>query len=471
MNKENISDNVISSSTDKSTSSTSKYSHHHYVESSSSPLEDLKSLSLEEVKKRGSCKECKSLLNPPCKTTIQMDCIGQFKGIEKFPPGSQVVFRDMSALSHIFSTTMALRLNIFEVIQMYNSNSFMCLKEIRSLLKGTNMSERSLRDLMMVLVSQGLLEVSGEIGSEKFRNTELTNTAFLSSSPLNECKSYLSIEKFMNVFLDYTKSGYVHSNLLNHSDSTYLREEDAESDLDYYYKSSDMAFRALFENFDFSRFSKITDIRGGSGRISMEIKGRFPNSEVRSFDKPSLEKFALRNVESFSKPSNSNPLFTTLGTSTSTGSGCYSVPCTSTSTKSGSCSGQVSSTVTSSRPMSPDIKVLSGSLISDSLPESDCVLAPYIFMHYNSDNLRTVLRNVNSCLRPNGQLVIMERLLHGDRSDSTSYAMSFMMQILNCEGYTRTFEELRSSLIEAGFRNVERKEIAECICDMIVCTK
>jgi hypothetical protein len=471
MNKENISENITTSSTEKSTTSSSKYSQQHHHVESSSPLEDLKTLSLQEVKKRGSCKDCQSILNPPCRTTIPMDCIGQFKGIENFPAGSQVVFRDMSSLTHVFSVTMAIRLNIFEVIQMYNSNTFMCLKEIRSLIKGTNMTERSLRDLLMVLVAQGFLDVSGEIGSEKFRNTELTNSSFLSSSPTNSIRSYLNIEKFMRIFGDYSKSGFVHPNLLNHSNYSYSNEEDAESDLDYFYKSSEGFISRFIDTFDFSRFSKITDIRGGNGRYAMEIKGRYPSSEVRAFDKPSLEKIALRNIERCSKTSSDS-----RGKSNNTSS----VPCSSTMPSSNPytiTSSQMTSSNTNTgsgictRTMSSDVRFISGSLVSDTLPESDCVFAPYIFMHFNSESMRSVLKNVVSSLRPNGQLVIVERLLHGDRYDSVTYAMSFMMQVLNCEGFARTFEEFRSMLLEAGFKSVERRDMGESMMDVIVCTR
>ena len=429
MNKENISSNIPQCQHHEQTSHTCKHKHSNY--DLSKETEDLKHLSLSEIKARHhlqvcdscrDCKECQTSTNTKnCHMTIPMDCIGQVEGIESFSKGLQVVFRDLKGLCHVFSITMAIKLNIFEIIQMYNSNTFMCMKEIRSLLKGTNITERNLRDLMMVLTSQGFLEMSGEFGSEKFRNTEITMSNFISSSSSNVCKSYLNMERFMNLFSDYSKEGFSHLHTLNHSNSPYVKDEDAEGDLDYYYKVTERSFNKMTEIVDFSKFSKVTDIRGGCGKYAMEIKEKNPNCEVRSFDKPSIEKFALKAIDSKGK--------------------------------------------------SKDVSVLSGDLVSDTLPESDCVIAPHIFMHFSNDTLKQVLKNVCSCIKQNGQLVIMESLLHGDKSDSTTFAMSFMMQVLNCEGFARTFDELKACLMDAGFKSVERKEMGVGMCDLLVCQK
>ena len=423
MNKENISTNIPHHDYTKHTSE-----HKHITNTNTNEsAEDLKHLSLSEIKAINSCKICQAKMNPnTCHATISMEnCTCKIKGFENFSKGMQVVIRDLKGLSNAFSITMAIKLNIFEIIKMYNNNTFMCMKEIRSLIKGNNMTERDLRDLMMVLVSQGLLDVSGEFGSEKFRNTELTEINFLSSSSANCCKAYLNLEKFMTLYSDYSKNGFTHLHRLNHSNSVYYHDEDAESDLDYFYKANELSFNKMLELVDFSKFQKLTDIRGGSGKYAMELKEKNPDCEIRSFDKPSLEKFVLRNIEHCP------------------------------SEKSQSC----------------NISALSGNLVNDSLPESDCVLAPHIFMHFNCENLKSVFKNVCACIRPSGQLVILENLLHGDKSDSTTYGVSFMMQVLNCEGFARTFDEFKCCLLDAGFKSVERKEMGAGLSDLIICQK
>jgi len=349
-------------------------------------------------------------------------------GIETFNESMQIYFRDAYNLSRIFSLTMAIHLRIFEIIMQCSTsnNSSVSVKDIRTKILTinslSNLNERHLSDLLSELETQGFLESEGPYENRSFRLTDFSRKYLLINSPNSICRMYMNINRFMKSFEENMLSNFsLMGKPVNHSEYNFLDENETGMVLDYYYKTSERSFDRLIELVDFSRFKRVVDVRGSYGLLAAKLKKRFPTVEFISFDNPTLETFAVEKL-------------TTLN-------------------------------------MINDVVVKSGSILSGPIPESDCVIAPHIFMHFNNDNTLTAMNNIFRSLSPNGQLIILENLIDPESKDCKAITMSFMMGIKNCEGQARSFNEYMALLMSCGFRSCDRIQTGPGMSDLIIATK
>ena len=139
---------------------------------------------------------------------------------------------------------------------------------------------------------------------------------------------------------------------LNHAENNFLEENETNIVMDYFYRTSDRSFDRIMDIFDFSRFKRVVDIRGSYGLLSAKLKRRFPTVEFISFDNPTLENYAIYRLTALN--------------------------------------------------MIDDVVIRSGSVLSGNIPECDCVIAPFLFTHFNNENCLKALRNIFDCMSSSG---------------------------------------------------------------------
>lgn len=348
------------------------------------------------------------------------------QGIESFNEGMQIFFRDAFNLARIFSLIMAIKLNIFNIIQSNVSNQnqfnqFTSIHDIKSKIADSNITERHLLDLLCELESQGLLVSEGTLENIKFKNTDLAMNYFTNKSANNLSRMYMNIKRFILSFYENLENNFKFGKPINHSEYNFNNEDEVRMVLDYFYLINETSFERMLETIDFSRFKTCVDLRGGYGVLAMKIKSRFPNVNIISYDNPSLEKYADDKVNSMN--------------------------------------------------MKNVVSIVSGNLLSDKLPESDCFIAPHLLVHFNNENLLKVLKNISDSITSHGQLIILENLIDTDKKESRSGSISFMMGLQNCEGNTRSFSEFTSMLNKSGFKSVEKIPMNIGMCDIIIASK
>ena len=347
-------------------------------------------------------------------------------GIENFDEAMQIYFRDAYNLCKIFSVTMALKMQIFEIINTSTSYG-MTLDEIYSKLplgKVSGFTDRHLRDLLCELGSQGYLQSEGGIDSHIFRLTDMSKKSFLISSPNSVVRLYMNLNRYMNCFQEITVNNFAfNSKPQNPSQDNLTNENETGMIIDYFYATSKPCFERMMDMVDFSRFKRVMDVRGSYGLLSSMLKKKFPTLSCISYDNPSMKTHATEKISQ-------------LG-------------------------------------MQNEISVESGNLLTGQLPEADCVIAPFIFMHYNDENCLKIMKHIFTSVNSSkgGQLIILENLLDTDWKDCKALSMSYMMAIQNSEGNARTFKEFKVMLMSAGFKNVDRMQMGPGMADMMIALK
>lgn len=354
----------------------------------------------------------------------------ELSGIENYNESMQIYFRDAFNLSRIFSLTMALQLKIFEIFMQCctSNNAFCTVKDIRTKILTnnslSNITERHLADLLNELGTQGFLESQGTFDSMSYQLSDFTKKYFLQNSPNSIARMYLNLNHYMKSFQENMLSNFsLMGKSLNHAEDNFLDETETNMVMDYFYRTSERSFARLMELVDFSRFKRVADVRGCYGLLAAMLKKRFPTVEFYSFDNPTLENYAVNRLTALN--------------------------------------------------MVNDVFIRSGSVLSGiNICDCDCIIAPYLFMHFNNENCLKALKNIYNCLNANGgQLIILENLVDPQLKDCKAITMSFMMGIQNCEGHARTFNEFMALLMSAGFKTADRVQMGSGMSDMIIATR
>jgi acetylserotonin N-methyltransferase len=106
----------------------------------------------------------------------------------------------------------------------------------------------------------------------------------------------------------------------------------------------------------------------------------------------------------------------------------------------------------------PDVELIAGDFMTDPLPAADLFVLGRILHHRNERRIHSVLERVYAMLPPGGAVLVVEKMLDSDRSGPVEAHMhSLNMLVCTDEGRERTFDEYRTLLDRAGFRDIRAR--------------
>lgn len=329
---------------------------------------------------------------------IELD---HYRALNNYDKPLQEFFRNADDINRIFLINMALRCNLFDILEENQSCDVKCVTQ------RLNMKESTIdcaNNFMDQLYAYGFLERSGWGKEARYWNSEYTKKYFLKNSPQNYTKLYYNLYKGIKR-IDIVEKNMKDGNNLLLSDDIYNNDLDRDAYWDYYYKTNMSNFENLLQTVCFKGFKKICDLQGGRGLLASRLKQCCSNCEVISFENSKMKNYV---DSSFSGDK--------LG-----------------------------------------VRLEFGDLLKDELPESDCFILPQLLIHYNKEHKRSIIKNCYNRLNPNGQIFIMENLLDDERQkDSCGLKMEFFFAMQGYEGIACTFNCYKDLLTLSGFKFIER---------------
>jgi hypothetical protein len=336
--------------------------------------------------------------------------------LRKYDPPMQEFFRNLDDLNRIFLINLALKNDLFNILEENKNCSVKCLQ------KKLNMKESTL-DCFINFVDQlysfGFLERSGKETDAIYSNSDYTKRYFLNSSVENYSRIYYNLYKCIKRF-DIVENKMREGNTLNYSNDIYNNDLDREAYYNYFYKANDLNFEYLIKEVDFSQLKQICDLHGGRGILADRLKKSAPYCDVISFENNRMKDFIDTNLKT---------------------------------ERSG-------------------LRFVFGDLMKDKLPACDCFILPQLLIHFNKENKTSILKNCYSCLNSSGKIVIIENLLDDEREkDSCGQKMNFFYGMMGYEGLACTFNCYKDLLTICGFKFIERKQSTNGLCDIIIAKK
>ncbi|NXT78182.1 ASMT methyltransferase, partial [Zapornia atra] len=164
--------------------------------------------------------------------------------------------------------------------------------------------------------------------------------------------------------------------------------------------------RDVLAAFDLSSFMQIYDLGGGGGALARECVSLYPNSTVTIYDLPKVVQVAK---EQFVPPGETRITFH------------------------------------------------EGDFFNDSIPEAELYILSKILHDWDDDKCRQLLTKVHQACKPGGGVLLVESLLHEDRSGPVETQLYSMNMLVQTEGKERTGAEYSALLEAAGFGEIQVK--------------
>jgi acetylserotonin N-methyltransferase len=177
---------------------------------------------------------------------------------------------------------------------------------------------------------------------------------------------------------------------------------------------------AVVAAFDLSRFRHLVDVGGGTGHLAIVACQRYPALQATVFDLPSVVPFAQEQIHQCN--------------------------------------------------LSARIKVVAGDFFKDPLPPADLFVLSRIIHDWNEAKIHPFVRKLFKALPEGGGLLISEKLLHPDKTGPLWALLQSLNMLVSTEGKERTLEEYRTTLREAGFRDIEGR-VTDSPLDAVLATK
>lgn len=176
---------------------------------------------------------------------------------------------------------------------------------------------------------------------------------------------------------------------------------------DQMHGSSVIPALALAQFHDFSQYSTILDVGGGYGRTCMSLVSQYPKLSAILFDLPQVCEKARENLASFW--------------------------------------------------LSHRVSVHPGDFFADDFPHgADAILLMRITHDWALSEVRVLLRKAYEALPSGGRLIIYETFKNdGNVAPGDPAIISLLLMLISPAGECRTFDEMRSILVEIGFGRIE----------------
>lgn len=263
--------------------------------------------------------------------------------------------------------------------------------------------------LLDALVGLSLLERQGE----KYRNTPVAETYLTSESP-RRLTGYINFSNRVGWELWGNLEASVQSGTHAWSETYgddqpifshfYRDEKDKHEFLMGMHGFGLISSPHVVAAFELERFTKLVDLGGATGHLTMAACQRYPNLNGCVFDLPEATPLAKQ--------------------------------------------------IIADSPVSGRIEVIEGDFFHDELPPADLYALGRILHDWSEEKSSLLLKKIYQALPAGGALLIAEKLLQEDRRGPDWALMQDLNMLVCTEGRERTLSEYRQLLTAAGFSQV-----------------
>ena len=162
---------------------------------------------------------------------------------------------------------------------------------------------------------------------------------------------------------------------------------------------------SLVKAFDLSRYETLVDLGGGTGHFAIAACQHYPELRAKVFEVAEAIPLAVQTVNE--------------------------------------------------SPVRDRIEVVEGDFFRDDLPEADLYCLARILHDWPEEKILTLLRKIFDRLKPEGALLIAEKLLFDDKTGPYWAQMQNLNMLVLAEGKERTFDQYRVLLNQVGFVDVK----------------
>ncbi len=290
---------------------------------------------------------------------------------------------------------VAVDLEIFTKIALGKNN-------VEQIAKDLGIDKSPVERILNVCVASDLLTKENNI----YKNNEISERFLVKNKP-----SYYGDFVLMAGKKENQSWGNLKQSVLNNSPmADALKErmqdsEDAKMFIKAMHNNAIGSANVLSKKFDFSKFTKLLDVGGGSGAYSITLTKEYSNLQAIVFDLPNVCSVANEFIENLNARSK--------------------------------------------------VSIFEGDFFKDEFPKgSDVVLLSQILHSYNEEENKILLKKIYDYLPENGILIINEFLLNEDKSGPLFPALFALAMLINSEnGNSYTENEITSWLSEIGFKD------------------
>lgn len=165
-------------------------------------------------------------------------------------------------------------------------------------------------------------------------------------------------------------------------------------------------YRLLFQRFDFSRYSSLSDIGGSTALFSIYMAKRYSNISCTSFDLSAMESIAKKNVKRYE--------------------------------------------------LEDRIKIVSGDFLNEPLPKAEIISMGMILHNWNLETKKYLIKAAYDALPNNGILIVIEMMIDDERRECCAGFLQSLNMLLELgEAFDFTIHELKVWCDEIGFKHYD----------------
>jgi hypothetical protein len=302
----------------------------------------------------------------------------------------------------------AVELGVFETV----AGGPICLSQLRDRL---GLHERGAADFFDSLVALGLLSREGDGTSARYGNTADT-AAFLVPASSGYIGGILKMANnrlyhFWGNLTEALRTGLPQSEIKqsNGHDAFAALYDDPRRLAEFLDAMAGVQrgnFAVLAETFEFDRFTKICDVGGASGALSIALAKRHPSLQCISYDLPAVTELARQKILDAG--------------------------------------------------LSDRITAVSGNFLADGLPHAEVITMGNILHDWGTSTKTLLIENAYGALPVGGALIAIENVIDdARRANSGGLLMSLNMLIETPDGYDYTFAQFDDWCCSAGFRSTQ----------------
>jgi len=327
----------------------------------------------------------------------------KWEDLNKLDKPLQAFVVSANSLIDIYAVNLALKFGLFE--RLSQNQDLVPIKEILST-GDFKMDHRKLMDWLDILYVHGFLVREGVLEAARYGISDYTRKYFLKNALDSYVNTYLIHHNLLKRITDL-ENLLPTGKFVNTREEILKDEQTMRSWEELYYKINRDNFDRLIESVDFSQFKRVMDISGKSGYLCKKIAMKHPNIEVICFDDKRWKPLTDDTQKKFG-------------------------------------------------PFPNNLRFEWGNLLTDKIPEADCIIVPKTFSFLNTDDKKKFEDIIYKSLMKGGKVIVMQNVISDKRDvDDCGLKHSFALFINGFDGYDCSVEEYQKCLVDHGFRDVQ----------------